>query len=154
MVRRFATKDDLLLAAVPRFAATMNATRTIPGAGSADVVARLEVTLRSLLNIALLPKLRSFFLVCVNEVRRVPGLSRDMEATERVWEAELAALFAEAQAQGRFVGPEAATLAAVSIATLLSYPFIFYEMGLDKLGDTASADAFFAQIFDFLLRLK
>ena len=154
IVRRFATKDDLLVAAVPRFAERMSEFRARKGSESGDVMARLEAMLRFLIDIARLPNLRSFFLICANEVRRVPGLSKQMEATERAWEAELASLFAEAQEQGSFTGLNTATLATVSIASLLSYPFIFYEMGLERLGEPASADAFFTDIYALLLRLK
>jgi AcrR family transcriptional regulator len=153
VIRRFPTKDDLLVATVPRFTERLKRFRT-QAKVQGDALSTLRALLRSFLDIALSPELRSFHLTCVNEARRVPGLSDALAAGETMWEEELHDCFIQAQEAGFFRHHDAATLATLAIAAMLSYPYILSEMGHRRFSSAPGADIFFDQIFSTLLALS
>ena len=153
VTRRFPTKEDLLIATVPRFTQRQNRFRSDAN-DEPNALLALKKLLRFFLDLAVSPELRSFRITCVNQVRHLPKLAEVMAMTEADWEAEIRSCLERAQNEGLFQGYSAAVLSSMAIATMLSYPMIMSEMSSRKFATTADADVFFDDIFELLLAFK
>jgi AcrR family transcriptional regulator len=153
VIRRFRSKDQLLVATVPRFGERLNRFRPRSPDGQ-EAMAALRQLMRFFVDMALRPDLRSFHLACVNEARRIPGLADALAESELHWEEELRDCFTRAQAEGYFTRYQASALATLAIAAALSYPFVLSEMGHPRFSAAEDADKFFEEIYTTLLGLQ
>lgn len=154
VVRRFPTKEHLLIAAVGHFARRITtAWASVLQHKDLPPMARLRTLLRVTLALSTDAEGNRFFFVLAAEAPRIPQLKAVMRDNLMRWEDDLRKLFAEAQGEGRFQRVDAAALASGAMAMLASHALIGATM-LDRLGTAEADEAYFEAVWSLIAALQ